>query len=260
MTTALAVVPRSVAEAEQLSNLLARSSLISDALRGKPADLLACILTGAELGLPPMASVKAIVMIKGRPTLSAQALMGIALAHPSCIYIRKVESTDLIATYEAMRKGYPEPVRLSWTAEQAKAAGLGGDNWRKYGAEMLRARCQAAIVRMVFPDAMLGLYATEEISEEAEVVDAEVVPKATARPALPAVKPERQPGEDDEVPLLAEEISPREKMRSHIKGAGSVAALEALVPEIQKLSELDREAVRPDYGKRRAELAKGVAQ
>jgi hypothetical protein len=35
--------------------------------------------------------------------------------------------------------------------------------------------------------------------------------------------------------------------------------LEALVPEIQRLGDVDREAVRPDYGKRKNELARGAA-
>jgi hypothetical protein len=90
---------------------------------------------------------------------------------------------------------------------------------------------------------------------------------------LPASKPATLPDEmvepshraehHDEVEANAApataEVSPRERTREAIRTAKSLAALEALVPEIQKLSELDREAVRPEYGKRKAELAKGAA-
>ncbi len=52
---------------------------------------------------------------------------------------------------------------------------------------------------------------------------------------------------------------PRERVRGTIRAAKSTEELEALVPEIQRLSEIDREAVRPEYGKRKLELARPAA-
>lgn len=285
-TTTTAIVPRSVAEAEQLSHSLSKSSLVAEALRAKPHDVLAAILTGAELGLPPMAATKAVVMIKGRPTLSAQALVAVALAHPSCVYLRCVETTPKRAIYETLRKGHPEPTRLTWTIEQAQTAGLGGDNWRKYPAEMLRARCQAAIVRMVYPDATLGMLATEELSDApadlSEVeVDAvrvtEARPEIVSRQAVAAVLPpapeaakhiadpgpEREPGEDDGDEPVDEEAAARRlalmvSVTDSIDEATSLKDLEAAGKAIKEiapqLAPVELDTLREAYAKRKADL------
>jgi hypothetical protein len=61
-----------------------------------------------------------------------------------------------------------------FTIEEAQAAGLAGkDNWKKYPAAMLRARCVSALSRAVYPEAVLGIYesTSEEIEAPAHVVE-----------------------------------------------------------------------------------------
>jgi hypothetical protein len=77
-----------------------------------------------------------------------------------------VESTHDTATYRTHRVGEPEPVTISFTAAQAKAAGLSGkDTWQKHPDAMLRARAASSLARAVYPDLILGIYTEDEAEE-----------------------------------------------------------------------------------------------
>lgn len=58
-------------------------------------------------------------------------------------------------------------MRLSWTLEDARRAGLldRGENWQKYPRAMLRARLISEGVRTIFPGVAIGLYTPEEVVE-----------------------------------------------------------------------------------------------
>ena len=75
------IAPRSLDEAKSLSSLISKSSLLPADLRGKEAEVLMTMMTGAELGLAPMQSIRAIDVIKGKPTLKAEAMVATALSN-----------------------------------------------------------------------------------------------------------------------------------------------------------------------------------
>jgi len=87
------------------------------------------------------------------------------------------------------------------------------------------------------------------------------------KPAAAPVQTSGQPGPaptaspsaapSSPAPAAAEE-SPRERIRAAVRAAKAMDQLEALVPEIQKLPEADRNLVRPEYVARKGELAKGA--
>lgn len=57
-------------------------------------------------------------------------------------------------------------LRMTWTFEQAKKAGLTGkDNWKNYPRAMLRARCIAEGIRAVYPAALGGMMVSEEAQD-----------------------------------------------------------------------------------------------
>lgn len=75
------------------------------------------------------------------------------------------ELTDQIADATFSHKSGGR-LRMVWTFEQAKKAGLTGkDNWRNYPRAMLRARCIAEGVRAVFPAALGGMLVSEEAQD-----------------------------------------------------------------------------------------------
>lgn len=157
--------PHDLAEARQLAALLAASTVLPKALKGPP-DVLAVIIAGKELGLTAMQSVRALHIVEGKVSMSADLMVALCKRRRAvCECFQLVESTGERATYEVKRAG-ERPVRLSFSLEDAQRAGLTTkDVWRKYGAAMLRARCAAAIARAVFPDLLMGIYDEDEIDD-----------------------------------------------------------------------------------------------
>jgi hypothetical protein len=155
--------PTNIIEAMKLAETLSSSSLVPTSLRGKPSDVLVVMMKGRELGLPPMAALANIHVIEGKAVCSSDLMQGIVLASGKCKYFRLVESTADRCTYETERRDTPGATRITWTREDAQRANLlSKDNWRKYPAAMLRARCAADLARDVYPDVAAGLYETDE--------------------------------------------------------------------------------------------------
>lgn len=188
---ALAFEAQNAGECLTLARTLVASRLLPRAIT-TPEAAFAVIMTGRELGLTAMQSLRSIHIIEGKPTLSADLMIALVRRSPVCEYMVLVESTAKVATYEAKRKDSPKPTRMSFTIEDAERAGLlGKDNWRKFAPAMLRARCGSAICRAEFSDVMLGVYDPDEITPandapaepvrwvEVETVDA---PAANATP------------------------------------------------------------------------------
>jgi hypothetical protein len=165
-STALAMVPRDFDEAKGMAVTYSESSLLSSALRGKPADVFVTIMAGHELGLPPMASLRGINVIEGKPVLAAATMVAIVLASGVAEYFQRVAETADSVTYETKRRGAPAPVQCTWTMAMAAQARLTGkDNWQKYGRAMLKARCQAELAREVYPDRLAGVYDPDEADD-----------------------------------------------------------------------------------------------
>lgn len=148
----------------RMAQVLSSSSLLPDALRGKPGDVAIVLMQGKELGLQPMQSLRGIHVIKGRATLAADLLGALVQRSPICEYLTLLASDENSATYEAKRKGSPKPIQMTYTFKDAEKAGLTAkDNWRNYRPQMIRARGLSAICRAVFPDLVYGVYVHGEI-------------------------------------------------------------------------------------------------
>lgn len=161
----MALEPRDVGEALVMATKLVASGLLPKTI-SRPEAAFAIILAGRELGLPAMQSLRSIHIIEGKPVLSADLMAALCKRSPDCALFRLVESTDKIATYEAQRTGEASATRMSYTIDQAAAAGLvGKDNWKRHTAAMLRARAASAISRAVFPDLLVGCYSDDEGEE-----------------------------------------------------------------------------------------------
>lgn len=175
--------PRNIDEGFELAKILAASGLLPRGAQ-RPEAAFAIIAAGRELGLTAMQSLRSIHIIEGKPTLSADLIAALCKSRPDvCVYFRLVESTDRIARYETQRRGEPAPTSMSFTIEDAQRAGVTGkDNWKKYPAAMLRARCITALARAVYPDLAMGVYDPDEVvAEPVYAGPAEVVPRPAQR-------------------------------------------------------------------------------
>lgn len=214
-STALAIVPRSIQEATDLAAKYATSALMPADLRGKASDILVTILAGLELGMAPMAALRNIHVVKGKPILSADGMVGLVKASGLCESFACIEESDTLATYSTKRKG-EKAQEFTFTLSDAQRAGIAnGDNWKKYPRAMLKARAKAALARDVYPDVLAGVYETSEV-EEIE----ERLPEPTVEDAEFA----------DDTPEALE-------LEARILGASTLPDLAALVDQLKALPE-----------------------
>lgn len=159
--------PRSMREVKQLATDIHNSRLFLSAY-GTPQAVMSTILAGRELGLQAMASLRAIHIVEGKPTLSADLIRALIIRSGLAQYFRCTERTAEKATFVTKRGDDPE-IALTFTIEEARQAwAKNEDAWNKSGwgknpADMLVARAGAKLARLVYPDVVHGIYAEGEI-------------------------------------------------------------------------------------------------
>ena len=220
--------PQSMDDVWRLAKVVIASQLAPRSVK-TPEAAMVMIMTGRELGLTAMQSLRSIHVVEGKPLLSADLMLALALRLPTCEMFVCTETTDTIASFVAKRRGQPE-TRLSFTAEQAKNAGLSGkDNWKKYAAAMLRARAIAGLARLVFPDAFVGVYEENEIApqqrEEPRRVQTDVRPVDEPQPAPAIAAAPKTNTLADELKLVSDEM----------EAAADVVALNVAAAKINAL-------------------------
>lgn len=163
--------PRSLKDARNLALDMFQSRMFS--AYGTPQGVLSTVMVGRELGLPAMASLRSIYVVEGRHTLSSALMVALVLKSGLAEYFRPVDITDKAVTFETLRKGpNHQPFKLTHTIEMAVVAGLvkPNSNWTKVPVDMLVARCQARLARLVYPDLLVGMYSPEELEELRDAV------------------------------------------------------------------------------------------
>jgi hypothetical protein len=160
--------------AYQMAEKLAVTSFVPQSLRGKPGDIAAAILAGAELGLKPMATLKSIDIIQGTPALRAHAMR--AIVQQQGHEIELVESTDTRCVMRGRRKDSEAWQTVEWVLDRARLMGLlGKDQWKKNPKGMLVARATGELCRLIASDALHGMaYVSEELEG---TVHAELMPQ-----------------------------------------------------------------------------------
>lgn len=173
-TTALMAWAQEADLAYQMAQKLAGTSFVPQSLRGKPGDIAAAILAGAELGLKPMATLKSIDIIQGTPALRAHAMRAVLQGQGHEIEL--VESTDTLCRMRGRRAGSEAWQEVEWTIDRARQMGLlNKDQWKKNPKGMLVARATGDVSRLIASDALHGMpYVSEELEG---TVHAEVVPQ-----------------------------------------------------------------------------------
>jgi hypothetical protein len=255
--------PNSITEALNLAGLLVASRLLPRSVT-TPEAAFAIIATGRELGLTAMQSLRTIHVIEGKPTLSADLIAALVKSRRDvCEFFMLVESTEKKAVYKTKRVGEPEATTLAWTIEDASRAGLTSkDNWRKFPAAMLRARCITALARTVYPDLAMGVYDPDELDVEPVARMAPVVVQSQF-----AREPEANPVANDSA-----QVAPKSETFVSDDAANLECDICAALAAAQSLGDLrtvalqieaaqKTPAVKAAYDKRLAELklARGAA-
>lgn len=182
--TATLDVPTSWVAAMRLAARINGTTFVPRPLRGDPNEVLAAILTGQELGLGPMQSLRMINVIEGRPAASAELMR--ALVNRAGHRLSVVEARQDRVTLYGRRRDTGSEAKVTWTIADAQRAKLTSNPaWGKYPRSMLLARATSELCRQIFSDVIGGLYTEEETAAIEGVVwepDEGLVDPVTQKP------------------------------------------------------------------------------
>lgn len=185
------IAPQGIDEAFRLSQALSRAgNMVPDHFQGKPDEIMAAVLRGAEIGLMPMQALSNIAVINGRASLWGDALPALIQRYGHHIDVEIIEGEDEDGTYaEATltRGDTGKVVKRQFGVLDAKKAGLWGKKgpWQTYPKRMLAHRARAWAVRDGAADALMGLQVAEEM-QDVEMKDVTPAEPPAAAPNLAA--------------------------------------------------------------------------
>lgn len=184
---------------------IARTEFVPKGLRGNVPAILAAIMTGRELGLGPMESLRSIDVIDGRPSPSAEWMVGRVFEAGHIVVA--TEQTATSCTVRGTRFMGPDgttyEMEFTFTIEMAKRAGLTNkSNWKNYPEAMLYWRAVAQLVRQFFPDVIRGIKHLPE-----ELGSAEWLPPGYEQDmTVPTGTPTLEESQDDDLDLEEENV------------------------------------------------------
>ena len=203
------------AAVRDLGALVASSAYFGDAREAAQAAVK--IMAGAELGLGPIASMRGIDIIKGEVTLSAGAVA--ALVRRSGVYdyaIKRWDDSGCAIVF--MRNGKVLMPVSEFGPEDARRAGLGGQNYQRYPRNMYFARAMTNGARLHCPDLFVGaVYTPDELAavDVSDAVDAEMVVDGQVEEERPAEGAQDASTDvpDDPPPLHINPVTERQEER-----------------------------------------------
>ena len=201
------------------------ASLLPQAYRGKPADIMLAVGLGQAMGLSPAESLYRIDVIQGKPTASAE-LIAANVRKAGHILRLRVDEEAVSATCTIIRaddRDYEHTVTRD--KEWAQKMGLlSKDNYKKQAATMLGWRAVTACARMACPEALYGVaHTADELTDFAPAAPA--APSSQADRLRSALRPEPEPTvtveQVEAEPLLLDTKSPLAKaMYASMREAG----------------------------------------
>lgn len=164
--------PKSLAEAMQLAELLAKSTLVPKDYVDKPGNVLVAIQMGGELGLKAMQAMQNIAVINGRPSLWGDAVLALVRSATDSAGNKILEGIEETfdeaanaAVCKVKRRGQPPCERRFSVADATKAGLLNKDIWKQYTRRMLQMRARSWALRDEFTDVLRGMPIAEEVMD-----------------------------------------------------------------------------------------------
>ena len=175
MSNALAIY-QEFDQIQRAALALAKSGYFTDVK--SEAQAIVKVMAGAELGLPPFASMSGIHIIQGKPVLGANVIATLVKNDARYDYHVK-QCDDKVCTLIWLENGTTVG-ESTFTMAEAASAGLNGkDNWKRYPSDMLFARAISRGARRFAPGIFGGspVYTPDEmgadVDPEGYIVDAE---------------------------------------------------------------------------------------
>lgn len=154
-------------EMESMASYIVRSKLFGAKDESQAMSLM--MLAQAE-GCHPMTAIQDFDIVQGRPARKTHSILARFQAAGGSVAWEEISGVRAVGIFTHKQGG---SLRVEWTFEQAKKAGLTGkDNWKNYPQAMLRARAIAEGVRAVYPGAIGGMLTVEEAQDIAPAYQA----------------------------------------------------------------------------------------
>lgn len=231
----MAIVPQTFEETMRIARAVCASGLAPAALIGKlagddaAAAVAVAIMSGAELGLKPMVSLRSFTVINGKPALYGDGLINVIRQSGRVEYLRTgcdEINGKMIGWCEAKRNDTGEEKRVEFSQDDATRARLWDDRptikkqvwengqkvwrdnvpndapWYRFPKRMLAWRAAGYCLRELFGDVLGGIRDEFEVREIADMEEMRDVtppaqaaakalpPKPPAPPAPPSAKAE----------------------------------------------------------------------
>lgn len=157
--------PKSLQEAMQYADIIAKSDLVPKDFRGKPGNVLVAVQMGAELGLKPLQAIQNIAVVNGRPSVWGDALLAVCMPHIAEIKETFDPATETATCFIRRKNGAETTGTFSF--EDAKKANLFNKEgpWKNYPRRMAQMRARGFALRDSMPDVLRGIVTAEEAGD-----------------------------------------------------------------------------------------------
>jgi hypothetical protein len=175
------------------------------------------IMAGQELGIPPVAAIMGIHIIKEKVSMGANLLASRIRAHGYDYRVKQLDTKACAIVFLSHKEGSKreELGTSEFTLDDAKAAGLlGGDNWRKYLKNMLFARAVSNGVKWFVPDVTGGnpIYTPDElgslVNEDGEPINVTIPQSRASEDAPESATASSDPVKEEPAAVAAEPSKP----------------------------------------------------
>ena len=245
VTTRNSLVPTTLSEAMQFSDVLSKSIMVPREYQGKPANVLVAVQWGMELGLAPMQALQNIAVINGKPSIYGDALLAMVRADHRCRGVKEYldGETAVCLITRSHQAGEVEEIERKFSVDDAKRAGLWGKQgpWKQYPQRMLQMRARSLAIRDGFPDVIKGLISVEEAEDmAAPIKDVQPVQAPSgptiAERALAAIEAPAQPVQAPVDPFVLH--TPGKEAKNFETGADYVDAYADLLLKVRRAESL----------------------
>lgn len=216
-----------LSEQMNFARLVADGSILPDAYRRNPSNVLIAVGLGQSMGLSPAESLYRIAVIKGKPTAGAELIAANVrrAGHKLRVLTDEKAMSVKAVIIRADDPDFPHEVirDMAW----AQSMGLDkNDNYRKQPMTMLQWRAITAVARLAAPEALYGVAYTAD-----EMFDSNGGPSEVHEPERPTVTVEQvtkeewakeaeRPTREDASPLLDTRGSLAKRMFATFRAAG----------------------------------------
>lgn len=258
-----------ISDMQQMAASMAKSKLFGFTT---PDEAVSLMLIAQAEGMHPAIAARDYHIIKGRPSLKADAMMARFQSAGGKVDWKELTDKRVCAVFSHPKGGSAE---IDWDMGRAKTAGLlSNPSWSKYPRQMLRARVISEGIRTVYPGVVIGIYTPEEVEDFDDVKEAKPKTKAKDMGSADVVHDE-QPQEMlisyepdtsriEPEPEVQEILDWLSKQRSFLREQDTFDALENWLKEMafdtsfKKLSEKQRSWLIEIYNKQNEKLYKKV--